>query len=752
MPDFAIALGFTAKDGVSSKFGLMTKGVNKFGESSRSSFSKASRGAAGFGNIVKGILSANIIQKGISLLISGIRAVGQEFVDLDQSITSASSKFKGLNLNTKEGQDTLLALEKTARDVGAAVEFTAAEAGAGLEFLAMAGFNADQAMTSLRPTADLATLANSDLATATDIASDSLGAFGLMTNDTGKLLNNYNRLNDVMAKTMNSSNTDLITLFESVKKGASAFTAAGQSLESFNALAGVMANSGVKGAESGTMLRNIMLRLASPTAEAGDVLNKMNIRTQDAQGNFRDVVDILSDFEKGLIGMGTAQKTAALATVFGARSVTGINVLLDSGTKSIRNFRDELLNAGGTAQKTAERMRTSIQNRLASLKSASIELGFKFMDVFKNDISNAISFVTDIVRKINFEPIRKFLSFIVTAVKKINFDPLKKGFFGFIKIIKGTIPIVKKIFKSIIDLGKAVLNLAKVIFSGFIPSGKKAGGMLNGLLKGFNLIIKVATVFIRAITPIVKFLKPLAIAIGAIILATKIWAAIQIVLNVILTANPIGLIIAAVGILVVAIVALVQNWHKVVGALKLAWDWFSKLLDNPFIATAGVMFAPMIAIPALIIKHWKPLSEFFVKLWGGITTAANITWEALKTGFFASIGFIKKVFFGFADIILNIFGRMAAGIIGFVAKVGKFLKIDVAGLESAVQGINAVREFVSAEAAKPILPESPAGENGGKNINESRVTLDINGAPVGSKLSNDNPAPGINLKLQGVNP
>ena len=73
----------------------------------------------------------------------------------------------------------------------------------------MAGFRADQAMSLLPGVVDLATVANMDLARATDIASDSLGAFGLMTEDTGQLATNFTRINDVMAKTITTSNTNM---------------------------------------------------------------------------------------------------------------------------------------------------------------------------------------------------------------------------------------------------------------------------------------------------------------------------------------------------------------------------------------------------------------------------------------------------------------------------------------------------------------------------------------------------------------
>ncbi|NCB47772.1 phage tail tape measure protein, partial [bacterium] len=297
-------------------------------------------------------------------LAIGLGLVTRQYFAFDQSITSASAKFTDLNRNTVDGQQKLEALRQIARKLGAETEFSADQAAQGLDFLAMAGFKTEQAISLLPGVVNLATVANVDLARATDIASDALGAFGLNTSDSTQLAINFTRINDVMAATMTRSNTSMEDLFESIKKGGASFVTAGQSVESFNALAGIMANSGLKGEESGTQLRNIMLRLADPTAEAAAQLKKLGVVTQDQNGNFLDIVDIIASLETGLNGMGTAQRSAALAQIFGARSVTGMNILLKEGSSNIRNFRTGLEGSAGASERMADVMRSSLMNQL----------------------------------------------------------------------------------------------------------------------------------------------------------------------------------------------------------------------------------------------------------------------------------------------------------------------------------------------------------------------------------------------------
>ena len=515
MPDFAVSTIFKAKDGVSAVFGKMGKQAGFFGDDADKAFRKASRSGSRLGDIVKGILVTDVIKGGLRQLQRGLTAVSSEFIDYDAAITAASAKFKGLDLATREGIETLDALKSTAREVGATTEFSATQAAGGLEFLAMAGFDAEQSIAALPGVVDLATASNVDLARATDIASDSLGAFGLMSENTAQLTENLARVNDVFAKTTTTANTNMEQLFEAVQKGAPAFTAAGQSMETFAALAGVMANSGVKGAEAGTSLRNVMLRLANPVAEASKIMQDLGVQTQDQQGNFRDVIDILADFEKGLEGMGTAQRTQALATVFGARAVTGINLLLQEGTEGLRQYRGELENSGGASKTMADVIRGSIGNQLAGLRSALIELGFQFFDTFKHQIGPAIKSLTEFIRGINVPAmVESFNSFLDVLIK---FKPIIIG-----------------------------------ITAAFVA--------YNGIFIAFALASKIKTFLAFAAA-----LKTVGVAQG--------------LLNIVMMANPIGLVAAAVGLLVAGLVLLIDNWDAVIEAFKSGFGIFDAVAN-----------------------------------------------------------------------------------------------------------------------------------------------------------------------------
>lgn len=557
---FSLSAILSLTDNLTRPYKNTTRKVTAMNRTLGRSFDRLNRGinkTAKF--LAKGLaVGAGI---GLAAIGAGLVIATREFINLDNSITKAGAKFKDLDVTSADYQDRLKELSAAARDVGSDTEFMASEAAGALDKFALAGFKSAQAMALLRGTTNIATASGSELITAVDIATDTLGAFNLMVDDTIQLEKNLNRVSDVMVKTTTTANTSLEELFESVKKGGPAFTAAGQDIETFSTLAGIMANAGVKGADAGTNLRNVMLRLAKPTGEAADVLQQLGIRTQDEAGNFRDIVDIIADFEKGLKGMGTAQRTAALTTVFGARAVTGMNILLAEGSDNLRDYRDTLLESGGAAQTMAEAMRQSIGNRLKVLKSSLLELGLQFIDAFQEKGRDLLDQLIDKIQEFDMQR-------IVVPVKNAV-----RLFKQFAKFIKDNIGLIKQL---------AIIFL-----------------VLVGTIK-------------------------------AIAIAVKIYTAVQWLLNIAISANPIGLIIIGIAALIAGITLLILNWEKVVaflknvwnkvvdfvvGGLKKLWNKFSELLDNPFFVAIGVLFAPWLTIPALIIKHWEPIKEFFTDLW-----------------------------------------------------------------------------------------------------------------------------------------
>lgn len=543
------------------KIGVKGKTV---GRALKNEFTKTEQQLANVGTKLKSFAKGAALA-GIALVGVGIGVATKQFIDYDAAVTGATAKFKDLDITSVDYKDNLKAVGKVARDVAAITEFNAVDTAGALDKMAMAGLTSKQSMALLAGTTNLATAAGADLTTAVDIATDALGAFGLMTEDEKALEGNLNRLSDVMAKTTNMFNTDISGFFESAKMGAATFTSTGQSLEDFSAMVGVMASSGIKGSESGTQLRNMMLSLASPSKTAAMALDRMGIKTTDAQGNFLNIIDILAQFEKGMKGMGDAEKAAALTDIFGKRTVTGVTLLLAEGTEGLKKYSKELQNAGGTAANVAAAMRGSLANRIEVLKSALTELGFKFVDAFASKGGKAIENLTATIT--NFDPasIIDFLTTAFTVISKIV------GVLWKMRIIIISLAIAWGVYK--------VAMIAAVVISN-IMGMVQAVQTLMSAQQGMNVV--------------------------------------QAIFNVLLTANPVGVIIVAIAALIAIIILCVKHWDDITAAMARCWDWVKKNQEAVLgiIAVFTGPFGFIISIVREFWNEWDRITQAFTN--GGI--------------------------------------------------------------------------------------------------------------------------------------
>jgi TP901 family phage tail tape measure protein len=357
----------------------------------RGQLSRLEDTASGAMSTMKGFLGAQVIGKSIHAASMGLAEVTRQFVDFDQSVTGAAARWGPAFDRGTEGFDKLA---DAARRTGAATEHTAAQAGSMLQFMAMAGFEAEEAIGLMPDVANLATAANLDFARSSDIASDALGAFGMSGGTTQEKISGFRKIVDQATKSTNMSNQTLEMWFEAIREGGPAFTNAGQDMATLNASLGVLANSGKKGATSGYLLRNAILRLASPTGKAAGLLDDLGVAVEE-DGKFRNFIDILGDLEQGLSGMSDAERSAALDEIFGKRAVTGIQILLQEGKESLKEYEQQIRDSAGASEEIADKMRDSVGNRIKKIQSAAIELGFKLFDAFGPRIEQGIQRISD---------------------------------------------------------------------------------------------------------------------------------------------------------------------------------------------------------------------------------------------------------------------------------------------------------------------------------------------------------------------
>ena len=436
--DFAVSTAFTALDKTTKVLKTIARnskatstamagGFKKMSASAARSFktagakisatlSKIERKTNLLGGKLKGAFTTGIAVAGIAAVTLAMQAGITTGLKFEQTIVNASAKFGTV---ARPGTEAFKAIEKAAKDIGATTEFTASQAAEGLNFLALAGFNAQQSIAALPRVVDLATAAQIDLATASDIATDTLGAMGLATKDTTQLGLNLARVNDVLAKTSTTANTSIEQMFEAITEGGPVAVSAGASIEQFAALTGKLADAGIKGGRAGTTLKNVFIRLAAPLDKGANALKRLGVTTKDAQGNLRDVTRILDDINAATKDLGTAEKADVLNRIFGKIPIAGVNVLLKEGGDSLRDYQKQLENAAGSSEAMAAVMRNTTAAAVKTLKSAFEGLGLVIFDQIKPAFTDVVKGLTFMIggwaKFLEMHP--KIIGFLVTFTK-----------------------------------------------------------------------------------------------------------------------------------------------------------------------------------------------------------------------------------------------------------------------------------------------------------------------------------------------
>jgi TP901 family phage tail tape measure protein len=390
---FSVFGVFGVQDRMTRPIQRMSRQFGRFGRGVNDGFDRAGQAVLGLRHhLLAAAAAAGLSIAGIVTALRDVVTTGAEF---ERTLASAAAKFPG---DVRRGTEEFERLQAAAADVGATTEFTASQAAEGLDFLAMAGFNAQQAVAALPGVVDLATAAQMELGQATDIASDSLGAFGLMTEDSAQLGRNLARVNDVIARSTTSANMTVEQMFESIRTGGPTVTAAGQSMETFAAMTAAMADAGTKGAEAGTAIRTMMLRLQAPAAAGRRALRELGVEVENGDGNMRDMIDIVGDLRTAMDGMGSVQQARMMNQIFGQRAIGPANLLLQAGADSLREFRSGLEGAEGAAASMAGQMRDTTQGDLDSFTSAVEAVKLEIFEVVRGPLRQVVQAITGWIR------------------------------------------------------------------------------------------------------------------------------------------------------------------------------------------------------------------------------------------------------------------------------------------------------------------------------------------------------------------
>ena len=328
---------------------------------------------------------ANLAADAIMRAVDGIKNLVGNVIELGQNFTSTMSEVSAISGATGEDFEKL---EACAREYGATTVFSASNAAEALKYMSLAGWDADQSTSALGGVLNLAAASGMELGAASDMVTDYLSAFAMEAGDAAYFA-------DLLSYAQSHSNTTAEALGEAYKNCAANLNAAGQDVETVTSLLEGMANQGYKGSEAGTAMAAIMRDITNGMKDGAIKIGETSVAVMDAQGNFRDLTDILTEVEAATNGMGDAERAVALSSTFTADSTKGLNLILNEGMDNIAGYEEELRGASGSAEELANIMNDNLSGDVAAMNSAFEELGLKIYDALESKLRAGVQFITN---------------------------------------------------------------------------------------------------------------------------------------------------------------------------------------------------------------------------------------------------------------------------------------------------------------------------------------------------------------------
>ena len=499
---------------------------------------------------------------------------GKEF---ENSMSQVAATM-GIDKATKDGLKNYQTLETAAKEMGESTAFTASEAAEGLNYLALAGYSADQAATALPYTLKLAGAGAMDLADASDMVTDAMSALNLEANN-----KNLSTFSDQLAKSASTTNTNVKQLGEAILTvGGTAANLKGGTAE-LNTALGILANNGIKGAEGGTHLRNMLLSLESPTDAAAKQLEKLGVNVYDAKGNLRSLNDIFSDVQKSTKGMTNQQVDGILATLFNKRDLASARAMMKAAGDDFSKIEKTISDSAGACDQMYKTQLDNLEGDLALFTSALQGLGIEVYEnigggvregvqlatecigdlnkAFKKNglqglvgefgsvLSKAVNYVSDLAPKLTDSAVDLITSFI-SEIEKSSDNIAKSATSVFSKLITGASKIAPKLLtlaatlliSLITALQSEFPTIEKAFFQGLkqlisnalklLPQILDVGldfvlALADGIVSGLPQCFSIATMLITKLCDVINSELPQILQIGIQLILNLVYGILE---------------------------------------------------------------------------------------------------------------------------------------------------------------------------------------------------------------------------------
>lgn len=617
----------------------------------------------------------------------GIKAALSGAADFEQKL-SAVAAVSGASSSQMES------LRNKALQLGKDTSFGASEAANAIEELAKSGLSTESILGGAADaTVALAAAGGLALPKAAEISTNAMSQFNMSASDLPKVA-------DLIAGAANASAMSVGDFGMALSQSGATASTIGLSFGDLSVAIAEMANSGIKGSDAGTSLKNFLMRLQPTTKASSNAMKELGLITEDGSNKFLDASGKLKPLGEiqGLLNdslkeYSPAAKAAALQTIFGSDAMRAAAVLSNEGSKGFDKMATSMgkMKAADVAKTRMSNLKGSMEELSGTIETIGITIGSALLPGIKAAVDGLVNILNGGLSKIP-EMLSRLANSRFAGVLMAGFASLGGAVMNIIGIVKDLYTVFKPILGPIIKVALMGIAIAFRMAANVIRTITRVIKRVTGAMARFATPIQSVIVAIMTFAGIVAAVifgpmlaanaafAALGLAILGVMKIVRMFAAVFRIISAVMALNPLMLGVIAAIAFAAAMVYAYKHSERFRNIVNAAWRGVKAA------ARATASWVKNVAVPWLV-NAWGVISRNAVKLWQTIVRV----WRVIVTAISNAISRITSIFHGAGGGWRGVIAVIWAGIVAYFKFYLAYLK-TVVGL--AWRGLVALTKLI----------------------------------------------------------
>jgi TP901 family phage tail tape measure protein len=310
------------------------------------------------------LIASGMTAAGLAVAAFGVAAVKMA-ADFDQQMSTVQA-------NTGATSAQMDQLRAAAIEAGASTVYSASDSADAINDLGKAGMSVTDILNGgLSGALNLAASDGMAVGDAAEYMANALSMFHLKGSQASQVA-------DTLAAGAGKAVGNVSDFGEALNNCGAQANSFGMNVQETTGVLALFAQNGTIGAEAGTQLNSMLMKLAAPSTEAANTMKELGISAYDAQDHFVGMANFAGQLQKAEKNLTDEQRNQANATIFGSYAIKAANYLYEAGESGVNKWTKAVSESGYAAEQAAAKnnnLKGDLENLSGSMESLMISVG-----------------------------------------------------------------------------------------------------------------------------------------------------------------------------------------------------------------------------------------------------------------------------------------------------------------------------------------------------------------------------------------